>query len=205
MTDDIKYNADELYQAAIHIYTEATPNSNSMKFMLSFLLMHDEQIKDYDSVAAAEESPLAQSLFAHFDFIKRVFMAKNFVTITKESNDDMDWYEASPLIRQFLRLYFEEKKPVFVDNMPATEVQLNQDTPSVKRIKDILNEYIRPAVEMDGGAIFFHSFEEMTGTLKVTLQGSCKGCPSSVVTLKQGIENLFRSMMPEVKEVMAEN
>ncbi len=199
---DVKYDSEEMYRPTVHIYTEATPNPDSMKFMLSFLLMQDDLIKDYDSPEAAAESPLAQALFTQFDFITRVFMSKNFMTVTKVAG--MDWYEASPLLRQFLRLYFEEKKPVFADDMPLTEVKVDTDTPSVKRIKSILNEYIKPAVEMDGGAIFFHSFEDMTGTLKVTLQGSCKGCPSSIVTLKQGIENLFRSMMPEVKEVVAE-
>jgi Fe-S cluster biogenesis protein NfuA len=107
-------------------------------------------------------------------------------------------------IKTYLKKYFEEKQPVF--SLPEATIADDQsnDTPAIKQIKQALDEYVRPAVESDGGAITFHSFDEATGQVKVLLQGSCSGCPSSTMTLKQGIEALLTRMVPGVKEVVAE-
>jgi NFU1 iron-sulfur cluster scaffold homolog, mitochondrial len=190
----------------VFIYTEASPNPNSMKFVLNFELVPQGLSFDYPDVESAQAegkaSPLAGDLF-QFPFVQRVFLASNFVTLTKD--DATDWGDVILDTKQFLKIYFEENHPVFeqktVDKNTAI---LDTDSPTIRQIKTILDDYVRPAVESDGGAISFHSFEEGTGTVKVLLQGSCSGCPSSTLTLKAGIQNLLTQMVPDVKEVVAE-
>jgi Fe-S cluster biogenesis protein NfuA len=210
-----KYNTEQLYKKHINIYTEASPNPNSMKFVLNTMLSHDENLsKDYPDAVSAAESPLANQIF-QFPFVRRVFMTKNFITITKD--EQISWDDIIGGMKVFLKDYFENNKPVFEvdDNDPdhdrhRPKIEFNDginenDSETVKTIKGILEEYIRPAVESDGGMIRFHSFEEESGIVKVLLQGSCSGCPSSKVTLKAGIENLLKRMLPNaVKEVVAE-
>lgn len=191
----------------IYIYTELSPNPNSMKFVLNFELVPDGLSFDYPSHAAAMEtgkaSPLAADLF-QFPHVQRVFVASNFITITKD--DASTWEEVLYDTKQFLKIYFEENQPVFEPKTIETNttiVEVN-DTETVQKIKTVLDQYVRPAVESDGGAINFHSFDEESGTVKVLLQGSCSGCPSSTLTLKSGIENLLTRMVPTVKTVVAE-
>eukprot|EP01137_Pigoraptor_chileana_P019981 Opistho-2@81773 len=189
----------------ILIYTESTPNPNSMKFVLNFVLAPEGLSFDYatpsDAVVEGKNSPLAVALFG-FDFVKRVFISSNFVTVTKD--EDTKWEDELFGLKQFLKGFFEEKKEVFTKATIAANdiIGGEQDSETVVKIKAVLEQYVRPAVESDGGAINFHSFNE--GTVKVLLQGSCSGCPSSTMTLKQGIENLLTRMVPEVKEVVAE-
>lgn len=189
----------------ILIYTESTPNPNSMKFVLNFVLAPEGLSFDYatpsDAVVEGKNSPLAVDLFG-FDFVKRVFISSNFVTVTKDENTK--WEDELFGLKQFLKGFFEEKKEVFTKATIAANDVIGgeQDSETVVKIKAVLEQYVRPAVESDGGAINFHSFNE--GTVKVLLQGSCSGCPSSTMTLKQGIENLLTRMVPEVKEVVAE-
>ncbi len=192
-----------MFKQQIFIYTEATPNPNSMKFVLNFELAPESLSFDYTSLDEAnsgeKESPLAVELF-EFDFVKRVFISSNFVTITKD--EATQWENVLFETKQFFKTYFEDKKPVFAEStMKSLEVS-EGDSETVQKIKLVLNDYIRPAVESDGGAINFHSFNE--GVVTVLLQGSCSGCPSSTITLKNGIENLLTRMVPEVKEVVAE-
>jgi len=189
----------------ILIYTESTPNPNSMKFVLNFVLAPEGLSFDYatpsDAVVEGKNSPLAVALFG-FEFVKRVFISSNFVTVTKD--EDTKWEDELFGLKQFLKGFFEEKKEVFTKATIAANDVIGgeQDSETVVKIKAVLEQYVRPAVESDGGAINFHSFNE--GTVKVLLQGSCSGCPSSTMTLKQGIENLLTRMVPEVKEVVAE-
>ncbi len=198
---DIKYNKEELYSVPnVTVYTEANPNPNSMKFMMNFMLVKGDSF-DFPDAESAKNSPLAQELFEH-SFVSRVFYMSNFITLTKD--DSVDWIEVIPKLKQQIIGYFEAKKPLFNELQPEEEIVLNNDSEEVKKIKGVLDEYIKPAVESDGGAIQFDSFNEETGVLKVLLQGSCSGCPSSTVTLKQGIQNLMSSMVPQVKEVVAE-
>ena len=125
----------------------------------------------------------------------------NFVTVTKD--EATDWYEVKGEIMQAIKSFLEEGKQILTEKEVKEDHQVTaNDTDIEAKIKGILDEYIRPAVEMDGGAIAFHSFDE--GKVKVLLQGSCSGCPSSTVTLKAGIENLLKRMVPEVTEVEAE-
>ena len=186
----------------VNLYTESSPNPNSMKFVVNFILTPEEASFDFPDAYSALPSPLAVELFG-FDFVKRVFIMNNFITITKDENTD--WNEVILELKIFLKNYLEDNKPVFsekdVNNLEGNEIK-EDDPEIVQKIKHLLEEYVRPAVESDGGAINFHSFND--GVVKVLLQGSCSGCPSSTLTLKAGIENLLKRMLPEVTEVVAE-
>ncbi|MEM9983420.1 MAG: NifU family protein [Bacteroidota bacterium] len=189
----------------INVYTEANPNPNSLKFVINYMLTPEGISFDYPTLEAAREvSPLAVALFENFTTVARVFIAANFITVTKR--ETVEWEEVARPIKLFIQSYLEEDQPVFSqEHIAKHNVIVETDSEVVKQIKGILDEYIRPAVETDGGAISFHSFDENTGKVKVLLQGSCSGCPSSTVTLKAGIENLLKRMVPVVTEVEAEN
>ena len=181
-----------------------TPNPETMKFVANKLLYPGKSI-DFPDAEMAKPSPLATELFG-FPFIKAVFIASNFVTLTKTA--ETDWQDIIPSIRQFLKDYLEEGKPVINEEEVVTikkessnEVAADDDD-VVKRIKELLENYVKPAVEMDGGAIQFKSYDD--GIVNLMLQGSCSGCPSSMITLKAGIEGMMKRMIPEVKEVVAE-
>ena len=183
----------------VHLYMEENPNPNSLKFVVNFMLTDDGVSFDYPNAESTGNSPLAAELFT-LDTVERVFIASNFVTVTK--TEEYDWVEIRDNIRDQIKLFLESgKNPVEVvlEKDPLFD---EGDSEVVKKIKGILDEYIRPAVEMDGGAIVFHSFHD--GVVKVLLQGACSGCPSSMITLKAGIENLMTRMLPEVKTVEAE-
>ncbi len=188
--------------AIVSIYTEMTPNPETMKFVANKLLYPGKSI-DFPDEASAGPSPLAKELFA-FPFIKAVFIASNFVTLTKTPTTE--WDEVIPSIREFLKQYLEEGKAVVNEDQVPVKVIDNtvnaDDTDVVVRIKELLENYVKPAVEMDGGAISFRGFE--SGTVTLMLQGSCSGCPSSMITLKSGIEAMMKRMIPEVHEVVAE-
>jgi len=192
---------------SVMIYTELSPNPNSMKFVLNFEIAPEGLSFDYPNRAAAAEeekdSPLVGDIF-QFPFVQRVFIAANFVTVTKD--EGTTWEEILVDFKKFLKIYFEEGHPVFAQKAidKGTVVADSRDSEVIQKIKAALEQYVRPAVESDGGAINFASFDEISGQVKVNLQGACSGCPSSTVTLKQGIERLLMSMIPEVKEVVAE-
>jgi NFU1 iron-sulfur cluster scaffold homolog, mitochondrial len=188
----------------ISIYTEMTPNPETMKFVANKLLYPGKSI-DFPDVQSAKPSPLATELFG-FPFIRSVFIASNFVTLAK--TPETSWDDVIPAIRQFLKEYLEENKPVINEEEVAAlkpessnEVAADDDD-VVKRVKELLENYVKPAVEMDGGAIQFKSYND--GVVNLMLQGSCSGCPSSMITLKAGIEGMMKRMIPEVKEVVAE-
>ncbi len=186
----------------VSIYTEMTPNPETMKFVANKLLYPGKSI-DFPDESSAAPSPLAKELFA-FPFIRSVFIASNFVTLTK--TPDTQWDDVIPSVREFLKQYLEEGKTVInEDQVPVkkdTNVVSGDDSDVVVRIKELLENYVKPAVEMDGGAISFKGYD--SGTVKLMLQGSCSGCPSSMITLKAGIEGMMKRMIPEVKEVVAE-
>jgi len=181
----------------IHIYLESNPNPNSLKFVVNEVLIPEGMSFDFPTPAEAEEAPLAQELFM-YPFVDRVFYMSNFVTVTKK--EDVEWIEIQETLKNHIKTFLESGKLIL--DMKASAAPEQEETETVKKIKTILDEYIRPAVEQDGGAITFHSYHDKKVT--VALQGSCSGCPSSTVTLKAGIENLFKRMMPEeVQEVDA--
>jgi len=186
----------------VSIYTEMTPNPETMKFVANKLLYPGKSI-DFPEEIDAAPSPLAQELFA-FPFVKGVFIASNFVTLTK--TPDVMWEEVSATIRQFLKEYLESDKAVINEDLVVVKKEsnmvLSDDPDVIKRIKEMLENYVKPAVEMDGGAISFVEYND--GVVKLMLQGSCSGCPSSMITLKAGIEGMMKRMIPEVKEVIAD-
>ncbi|MHA8071964.1 NifU family protein [Aquirufa ecclesiirivi] len=194
-----------MLQSQIHIYTESTPNPQSMKFVFNVELLPDGMSFDYtqpaDGLTKEKNSPLAVALFG-FDFVKRVFITSNFVTLTKAEH--VLWEDELFGIKQYLKKYFEEKRPVF--SLPESAISESdaEESEVIAKIKEVLEQYVKPAVESDGGAISFYSFDEESGQVKVLLQGSCSGCPSSTMTLKAGIEALMKRMVPQVKEVVAE-
>ncbi len=181
----------------IHIYLESNPNPNSLKFVVSEVLVPEGMSFDFPTPVEAEQAPLAQELFM-YPFVDRVFYMSNFVTVTKK--EDVEWIEIQDTLKNHIRTFLESGKLIL--DVKESEAPQQEETETIKKIKTILDEYIRPAVEQDGGAITFHSYTDKKVT--VTLQGSCSGCPSSTITLKAGIENLFKKMMPEeVQEVEA--
>jgi len=190
----------------ISIYTEMTPNPETMKFVANKLLYPGKSI-DFQDETFAGASPLAKELFS-FPFIKSIFIASNFVTLTKTA-DTEDWQDVIPTVKQFLKEYLENGGTVVNEDDIEAQKQQNagntvqaDDDDVVKRIKELLENYVKPAVEMDGGAIQFRSYDD--GVVNLMLQGSCSGCPSSMITLKAGIEGMMKRMIPEVKEVVAE-
>jgi Fe-S cluster biogenesis protein NfuA len=182
----------------VHIYLESNPNPNSLKFVVNEMLVPEGISFDFPDADSTTDAPLANELF-QYPFVDRVFYMSNFITVTKKG--DVEWLEIQGTIKEHIKKFLESGK--FIIEVRETEtVSTEEETETVKKIKTILEEYIRPAVEQDGGAITYHSFKE--GVVKVKLQGSCSGCPSSMVTLKAGIENLFQRMMPgEVNSVEA--
>ncbi len=184
----------------VNIYYEANPNPNSLKFVADYMLVDEGKNYDFPNKDSAINAPLADRLF-DFDYVTRVFYMSNFITVTK--TEEADWLEIREALKSIIKDYLESGKPLLSDTNSKADPAPKPDEPDLERkIKEILDEYVKPAVEQDGGAISFASFND--GVVKVNLQGACSGCPSSLVTLKAGIENLLIRMIPEVKEVDAE-
>jgi Fe-S cluster biogenesis protein NfuA len=193
----------------VTVYAEMTPNPSTMKFVANkYLLITGDSVEFSSKAEAKGFSPLAEELLS-FPFVKNVFIAANFVTITK--TDNVPWDFINMEIREFIKGFIGEGKDVLIQ-MPAPKaVESTDDQPKKEyavseyddAIRSLLDEYVRPAVENDGGAIDFRGYSE--GVVTVVMRGSCAGCPSSTATLKGGIENLLKSHLPEVKEVVAEN
>ena len=187
-------------QRQVTIYTESNPNPNSMKFVVNFMLVDESKTYDFPDRKSAIDAPLAFNLFENFSFVDRVFYMNNFVTVTK--NNSVDWDDARLLISNYIKFHLEQNEPLLESERKVEEKPADsEDSAIVTQIKDVLDEYIKPAVEMDGGAITFDSFND--GVVKVLLQGSCSGCPSSTITLKAGIESLLTRAIPEVQSVEA--
>ncbi|MBI1183032.1 NifU family protein [bacterium] len=186
----------------ITVYAEATPNPESLKFVVNKLLVRGHSF-DFDSLEKSAKSPLATQLF-EMGFVKRVFIANNFITITK--TEDKMWVELIPSLRRFIKEFLESGNKMFTEDISYEDANYamdDNDGEVVTKIKNLLNENIRPAVEMDGGAIDFNSYED--GVVSLTLKGACSGCPSATVTLKAGIEALLKRMIPQITEVVAHN
>lgn len=191
------------------LYTEQTPNPESLKFVTNRMLYNGTaEFKEVDF--AREWSALASELY-DFPYVKKVYIANNYVTLTKEFN--YNWDDVKLKVKEFLKNYLSEDKPIikegFAEEIARIEAERGvsyeydeDDAEAVKQIKELIDTYVKPAVEMDGGNIEFKSFHE--GIVTVIMQGSCSGCPSSTVTLKSGIESMLKRMMPQVKEVVQE-
>jgi len=197
-----------------------TPNPSTMKFVANKYLLPTGASVEFENKAAAKGySPLAEALF-DFPFVTKVFIAVNFVTVAK--TDNVPWDFITMELREFIREWISFEKEVLIampsqiqhdapDAVSTGEASSNSSAPQPNfeasplddAIIDLLDQYVRPAVANDGGAIDFLGFED--GKVTVMLKGSCAGCPSSTATLKGGIENLLKQHLPEVKEVVAFN
>ena len=185
------------------IYAESTPNPAVMKFVSNRILVAENM--EILTVEDAKQIPLAASIF-NFPFVKGLFISGNFIAITK--NSDVKWDDIAMQLRIFITDFLNKEGVVIKEMKTAKEVEkkIDQETLNFsdmeQKIADILDEYIRPAVESDGGFISLKSFEN--GVVSVVLKGACSGCPSSSLTLKQGIESLLKQRFPEkIKEVVA--
>ncbi|WP_039052865.1 NifU family protein [Sphingobacterium sp. T2] len=181
--------------ATINVYTESTPNPSTMKFLVNKLLINGSV--DYPDREKAQASPFARELFK-FNFVNGVFFASNFVTITK--TDDVEWSDIEDILKEFVKGAVESE--LKVQEIVKEENVAFEGSETEIKIQQVLHDYVRPAVEQDGGAIAYKSYEN--GVVTVELRGSCSGCPSSTITLKAGIEGLLKRMVPEVQEVVAE-
>ncbi len=193
----------------VSIYAEMTPNPATMKFVANKHLLGTGDSAQFNSKAEAKGySPLAEELF-NLPFVNGVFIASNFVTITK--TDNLSWDFITMELREFVKNWIEEGKDILVMMPPVSPVSTDESKPTKTyapsemddAIRAVLDEYVAPAVANDGGAIDFLGYEN--GTVNVLLKGSCSGCPSSTATLKGGIETLLKQHFPEVEEVVAEN
>ena len=188
------------------VYAESTPNPSVMKFVANKPLVHESF--EFKNIDEAKISPLAQKLF-HFPFIKEIFINSNYISITKYEINS--WDEVVMEIREFVRSFLEEGNIVIEES-----VELKKDFKNTsgfenlneleKQIISILKEYIQPAVASDGGNIEFDSYDSNKKSVRVILQGACSGCPSSTLTLKNGIETMLKEMMPgKIENVVALN
>ena len=196
-------------QSPVMLYTEQTPNPESLKFVTNRMLY--QGTADFREAELAREwSPLAAALF-ELPYVKGVYVCNNFVTITKEFN--YDWDDVMLKAKAFLKTWIQDDKDIVKEGFAEAYEKIEEerraayeysgdDEAIVKKVEDLIDTYVRPAVEMDGGNITFKSFRD--GIVTVVMQGACSGCPSSTVTLKSGIESMLQRMIPEVKEVVQE-
>ena len=190
----------------LSVYGETTPNPATLKFVVTKKLTKTAlEFKNIDETAA---SPLAKELFK-FSYVKEIFIDENYISITKY--DVVSWDEITLEIRTFIKQYIENGGTVvdesqIVEDLKHEKQQIKNfdslDTTS-QQIINILEEYVKPAVAADGGNILFDSYDEKEKRVKVILQGSCNGCPSSTFTLKSGIENMLKDMLND-KDIIVE-
>ena len=180
------------------IQTEDTPNPETLKFIPGNKILKTGTA-DFSSREFALDSPLALRLF-EIDGVNRVFLATDFISVTKDPQ--IDWNNLKPLILTGIMEHHSTGLPAINETEEKTLGSINdEDSETIKQIKDLLETRVRPAVAMDGGDITFCSFE--AGVVTLQMKGACAGCPSSTATLKMGIENMLRHYIPEVTEVRA--
>ena len=183
------------------IQTESTPNPATLKFLPGRDVMGEGAVADFPSAETAGRSPLARALFAVPD-VSRVFFGADFISVTKR---DGDWKHLKPAILGAIMEHFTQGLPLMEGGADeaAEEVINEADAEVVDQIKELIETRVRPAVAQDGGDIIFRGFDGTSGVVSLHLQGSCAGCPSSTMTLKNGIENMLRHYVPEVTAVEA--
>ncbi|MAU64205.1 MAG: hypothetical protein CMC38_07705 [Flavobacteriaceae bacterium] len=178
------------------VYAESTPNPNVMKFVVNKKIV--DNVYEFKNIDEAENSPLAQSLFS-FPFIKEIFLDLNFISVTQNSNSN--WDENVMDVREFIRTFIQDgntliNEDLFKENSNQIKVNTENIDDISKQIIEIIEQHVKPAVASDGGNILFQSYDKETKNVNVILQGACSGCPSSTVTLKNGIENMLKQMLP---------
>ncbi len=178
------------------IQTESTPNPLTLKFLVGQPVL-ETGTAFFTNVEDAGISPLALELFA-IDGVTAIFLGSDFVTVTK--SEDSEWNDLKAPLLTSIMDFFVAKKPVMGSAKKAVEVDENESD-LIKQIRELIDTRVRPAVAQDGGDIIFHGFED--GIVQLELHGSCSGCPSSTITLKNGIENMLKHYIPEVVAVEA--
>lgn len=187
----------ERVKVPVTVYAESTPNPSAMKFVANKKIT--DQTLSFENVDLTHDAPLARELF-NFPFVKEVFMDENYISISK--HDTIQWEEIVMELRGFIKSYLEEEKTILGPSFDS-QVQDSSQSKSYQNLNEteqeivkILEEYVKPAVASDGGNIIFDSYEDSEKKVKVVLQGACSGCPSSTFTLKNGIENILKEMLP---------
>jgi Fe-S cluster biogenesis protein NfuA len=181
----------------INIYAESTPNPAVMKFVANKPLV--SSTFEYKNIDQAKDSPLAQKLF-HYPYVKEIFMDHNYISITKY--EISQWDEVILELKEFIKNYIQDAKVIVNENSSKINLISSVNTKELNLIETqiikILDQYVKPAVASDGGNIAFEKYDPKKKTLKVVLQGACSGCPSSTFTLKNGIENILKEMIPGI-------
>ena len=191
----------------VTVYAESTPNPSVMKFVANKTLV--SKIHEFKKVEDTISAPMIQELF-FFPFVGEVFVDANYLSITKK--EGIEWDAIAMEVREFIRQYLEQEKPIVLEsvqenkNVVSTEIDLSKLDQTSQEIVKIIEDYIKPAVASDGGNILFDSYNTEDKSVQVVLQGACSGCPSSTFTLKNGIENMLKEMLPgKVASVTALN
>jgi Fe-S cluster biogenesis protein NfuA len=188
------------------VYAESTPNPNVMKFVVNRKIVRG--VYEFKNVSEAKNAPIVQSLFT-FPFVKEVFLDFNFISVTQKP--ESNWEENTMDVREFIRSYIQDDNILIHEDLveessDQIEVDLENIDDVSKEIIDIIEKHVKPAVAADGGNIVFQSYDQESKNVNVILQGACSGCPSSTVTLKSGIENMLKEMLPGmISEVNAIN
>lgn len=180
------------------IQTEQTPNPATLKFLPGKAVMEEGVAEFTDPTEAERLSPLASRVFK-VDGVTGVYLGGDFISVTKSEGED--WHLLKPAVLGAIMEHYLSGDPVALEGACLGDGGTAEDDPTVKQIKELIEARVRPAVAQDGGDIVFHGFER--GVVYLHLRGACSGCPSSIVTLKNGIENLLRYYVPEVVEVRA--
>jgi Fe-S cluster biogenesis protein NfuA len=196
---------DEIKKVSpVTVYAESTPNPNAMKFVVNKKIVDD--VYEFKSVDDTKDSPLAKSLFG-FEFIKEVFFDFNFVSLIQKQGNN--WDENVMDVREFIRSFIQDYNTIVFEDRIKSQIKTKSNVEFddiSKEIIKIIDENIKPAVASDGGNIMFESYDVTTQKVNVILQGACSGCPSSTITLKSGIENMLKDMLPgKISEVNAVN
>tara|TARA_B100000700_G_scaffold82760_1_gene93263 strand:- start:2783 stop:3325 length:543 start_codon:yes stop_codon:yes gene_type:complete len=177
------------------VQTEKTPNPNSLKFLPGKKVSNDIPVEIIDKNETDNE--LIRNILS-INGVKGIFLSDDFISVNKDEN--IEWEELKHIIISFINDYYSNGNVIVIDK--ENKNSLNKDLSEIeKKIVKILETKVRPAVARDGGDIKFKDFKD--GVVTVNLQGSCSGCPSSTMTLKQGVQNLLCHYIPEIKEVIA--
>jgi len=189
-----------MFKRSMFIQTQETPNPHSLKFVPGTKVLEQGGTIDFPSVSSAYCSPLAKLLF-RIEGVKAVFFGPDFVTITKVDDENVEWRVLKPEIFATIMDFFNSGLPVVSEEaVPSADTEIHEDDDdTVAMIKELLDTRIRPTVQEDGGDILYMGFED--GVVKLKMQGSCTSCPSSVVTLKNGVQNMLQFYIPEVVAV----
>jgi Fe-S cluster biogenesis protein NfuA len=180
----------------VTVYAESTPNPNAMKFVVNKKLFND--VYEFKKVEETKDAPLAKSLFT-FPFIKEIFFDFNFISIIQRANSN--WDENVMDVREFIRSFIQGDNVIIYEEnfVKKSDPKIIENLDDVsKKIIEIIEEHVKPAVASDGGNIVFKSYDKESKKVNVILQGACSGCPSSTITLKSGIENMLKEMLPDM-------